>query len=93
MQKDELGLPFDVKKIKKGDLIYFTRRKLENSEGKETGKVIIWRFKNDEKYKYVLLCPFCMEKQSEEAEFKRRPYRLRCKKCGKSITIKRLKDL
>lgn len=93
MQEDELRLPFDVKKIKKGDLVYFTRRKLENASGEETGKVIIWRFKDDKSYSYALLCPFCRERQEGETDFRRRPYRLRCRKCGKSITIKRLKDL
>lgn len=91
--ESELSLPFDVKKIKKGDLLYFTRRNLENAEGEETGKVIIWRFKDEANYSYALLCPFCGEKQSGEANFSRRPYRLRCKKCKRSMTIKRLKDL
>ncbi|MFQ6136821.1 MAG: hypothetical protein ACE5PM_06545 [Candidatus Hydrothermarchaeales archaeon] len=87
-----LKLPFDLKEIKPGEFSYLTKRRLEDKDGVETGELFIWRKTGDEEYRYIMLCPFCEEEQEGAAIFTRRPYRIRCSNCGKSILIKKLKD-
>jgi len=88
-----LKLPFDPKEIKPGEFTYFTKRPLENNEGEEKGEVIIWRRKEEKEHSYILLCPFCAKEQEGKVVFAKRPYRLKCSSCGKSMTIKRLQDI
>lgn len=72
------------------EMDYFTRRTLVNDNGEKTGMVMIYRRKGDEKFHYFLLCPYCGKEQKGEAVFKRRPYRIECKNCGKKILVSRL---
>ncbi|MFQ5887524.1 MAG: hypothetical protein ACE5HY_02375 [Candidatus Hydrothermarchaeales archaeon] len=88
----KIKLPFDLKDVKPGEFSYLTKRLLENKEGEETGELFIWRKSGEEEYNYVMLCPYCAEEQKGATIFTRRPYRIRCSKCDKSIVIKRLKD-
>lgn len=87
-----MKLPFNLKDIKPGEFSYLTKRKLENSSGEETGEIFIWRRGGEEDYNYIMQCPFCREEQEGSTKFERRPYRIRCSKCNKSITISKLKD-
>ena len=88
----KLKLPFNLKDVKPGEFSYLTKRVMTNKEGEETGELFIWRKTGNEEYNYLLLCPFCMEEQEGVTIFTRRPYRLRCSECNKSILIKKLKD-
>ncbi|MFH1126540.1 MAG: hypothetical protein V1718_00325 [archaeon] len=73
------------------DTNYFTNRALENEKGETSGKIIMWRIKGEEEYRYVLKCPFCGHDQEKKEAFTRRPYRPRCDNCGKSIAISKIK--
>ena len=88
----KLKLPFDLKDVKPGEFSYLTKRILENKDGEETGELFIWRKTGDEEYNYIMQCPFCEGEQEGVTVFTRRPYRIRCSLCNKSILIKKLKD-
>ena len=83
-----MKLPEGVTDVK--ELAYITSRKLENDEGEKTGTVVMWRKKGEEEFGYKLTCPYCATEQESRAEFKRRPYRVRCSNCNKSIMIEKL---
>jgi transcription elongation factor Elf1 len=70
-----MKLPEGITDIK--ELAYITSRKLENDEG-------------EEEFGYKLTCPFCATEQQSRVIFKKRPYRVRCNNCNKSITIEKL---
>jgi len=63
---------------------------LKNANGEQTGEVFIWRRKGKEVFNYKLKCPYCEEEQESSIVFNKRPYRLRCSNCGKSILIEKL---
>ena len=88
----KLKLPFELKDIKRGEFSYLTKRKLSNKEGEETGELFIWRKTGEEEHNYILKCPYCEEEQEGVTIFTRRPYRIRCSKCNKSILIRKIKD-
>lgn len=88
-----MKLPFDPRNIKPGEFAYLTKRKLENKNGEETGEIIVWRFHSKEESEFLLKCPFCGEESSGEIVFKRRPYRVRCPHCNKSILLKKLANI
>ena len=83
-----MKLPEGITDIK--ELAYITSRKLENDQGEKTGTVVMWRKKGDEAFGYRLTCPYCATEQESRVEFKRRPYRVKCSNCGKSIMIEKL---
>lgn len=85
-----MRLPFDLKDIKKGDFSYLTRRKLKNSNDEETGEIILWKWKAKEASEFVLRCPFCQTEQQGEITLIKRPYRMRCSSCNRSITLPKL---
>jgi hypothetical protein len=85
-----MNLPFNLKDIKKGDFSYLTRRKLKNAQDEETGEILLWKWKEKEASEYVLRCPFCQTEQQGEITLVRRPYRLRCSNCNRSITLPKL---
>ncbi len=87
-----LKLPFNLKDVKRGEFSYLTKRVLSNREGEETGELFIWRKTGNEEYNYVMLCPFCVKEQEGVTIFTRRPYRIRCSECNKSILIRKIKD-
>jgi hypothetical protein len=84
--------PFDLKEIKPGEFAYFTKRKLTNKEGEETGSIFVWKRKDDEIHSFAMQCPYCLKEGKGNVELKRRPYRIRCPKCNRSISLKKLKD-
>jgi hypothetical protein len=87
-----LKLPFDLKEIKPGSFAYLTKRKLVNEEGVESGEIFLWKRKNEEESQYIMRCPFCQVEQEGSILLVRRPYRVRCSSCERSITLPRLKD-
>lgn len=82
--------PFDLKSIKPGEFAYLTKRKLKNRRGEERGEIFVWRKRGREENQYLLRCPFCQEKNSGKAVFNRRPYRIRCPSCSRSIALTKL---
>jgi len=82
--------PFDLKDIKPGTFAYFTRRKLENKEGEEAGEILLWKKVDEEESQYIMICPYCREEQEGSVVLKKRPYRVRCKACNRSITLPKL---
>jgi hypothetical protein len=87
-----IKLPFDLKEIKPGAFAYLTKRKLTNKAGDESGEIILWKRKEAEESEYVLRCPFCMIEQEGRVILQRRPYRVRCSSCDRSITLPKLQN-
>lgn len=85
-----MKLPFELKDIKPGQFAYLTKRKLVNKEKEETGEMILWKDKGKEESQYVMSCPFCEVEQEGSVLLVKRPYRLRCKSCDRSITLPKL---
>lgn len=88
-----MKLPFELKDIKPGEFSYLTRRKLKNAVDEESGEVFIWKRKSEEESHYLLKCPFCGEEQEGSTLLVKRPYRIKCSLCGKSISLPKLVDL
>ena len=84
--------PFDLKKIKPGEFKYFSRRLLKNKEGEETGSMIVWKRGGDADHSFIMQCPYCLEEGQGTVDLKKRPYRVRCPSCNRSIALKKLKD-
>lgn len=87
-----MKLPFDLKDIKPGSFAYMTKRKLTNKEGEEKGEIVLWKKKDEEGSQYLLKCPYCEAEQDGSILLEKRPYRLRCSHCDRSITLPKLKD-
>jgi ribosomal protein S27E len=87
-----MELPFDLKDIKPGTFSYLTKRKLKNKEGKETGEIFLWRRVDEEESNYVMKCPFCAQEQQGSILLNRRPYRVKCSACGRTINLPKLVD-
>ncbi|MCW3129483.1 hypothetical protein CW713_07935 [Methanophagales archaeon] len=83
-----MKLPFEIKDIR--DFSYITSRKLKNDKGEKRGEVFIWRRRGEEEFNCKLKCPYCEEEQEFSVVFNRRPYRVRCSNCGKSILVEKL---
>lgn len=88
-----MKLPFELKDIKPGAFSYLTKRKLRNAEDKETGEIFLWKRKSEEQSHYLLKCPFCGEEQEGSTVLVKRPYRIKCSRCEKSIALPKLADL
>ncbi len=86
-------LPFDIKDIKPGEFSYLSKRKLNNRKGEETGEIFIWKKKGELEHSFSIKCPHCLSEENGTVVLNRRPYRLRCPNCNRSITLKKLKDL
>ncbi|MEE8167363.1 MAG: hypothetical protein V3T58_00635 [Candidatus Hydrothermarchaeales archaeon] len=85
-----MKLPFDLKDVKPGSFAYLTKRKLKNKAGKETGEILLWKKKDQEESQYLLKCPFCEAEGEGSALFVKRPYRVKCSHCGRSISLPKL---
>jgi hypothetical protein len=85
-----MKLPFDLKDIKPGAFSYLTKRKLKNSAGEEAGEILLWKWKEEEASEYLLRCPYCQVEQEGKAVLVRRPYRIRCTNCDRSIVLPKL---
>ena len=83
-----MKLPEGIKDF--NELAYITSRKLKNDDGSKTGTVVMWRNKGEEEFGYKLTCPYCETEQESRVIFKKRPYRVRCSNCNKSILIEKL---
>ncbi|MBE0517090.1 MAG: hypothetical protein IBX41_06855 [Methanophagales archaeon] len=83
-----MKLPDELKNV--NNLAYITRRKLANENGEQMGAVVMWRKKGEEEFNYLLQCPHCGVEQQSHVFFKKRPYRLKCNNCEKSILIEKL---
>jgi len=86
-----MKLPFDLKDIKPGSFAYLTKRKLKNKEGEESGEIILWKKKEEEESQYVMKCPFCGVERDGSVLLVKRPYRLRCSSCNRSIVLPKIK--
>ena len=80
--------PFDITDI--ADFAYVTKRKLKDKNGEMRGEVFLWRRKGEDEFNYKLKCPYCEVEQESSIILKRRPYRVRCSNCDKSIMIEKL---
>ncbi len=85
-----MKLPFDLKDIKPGQFAYLTKRKLQNKEGEETGEIFVWKEKEKEESQYIMKCPYCGVEQEGSVLLVKRPYRVRCSSCDRSITLPKL---
>lgn len=83
-----MQLPEGIREL--NELAYITSRKLANEHGEKTGSVLLWRKKGDEGFQYTLKCPHCGTERASRALFKRRPYRVECYSCKKSMVIEKL---
>jgi ribosomal protein S27E len=83
-----MKLPEGITKF--DELAYITTLKRENEPGEKTGTVLLYRKKGEEEFLYALTCPYCRTEQKSRVVFKRRPYRIKCSNCGKSIVIEKL---
>jgi DNA-directed RNA polymerase subunit RPC12/RpoP len=84
--------PFELKDIKPGEFTYFSRRKLANKTGEVSGEIFVWKRNKDIEHNFVLECPYCSSESDGNIELKKRPYRIKCSHCGRTITLKKLKD-
>jgi ribosomal protein S27E len=80
--------PVDIRDI--ADFAYITKRKLKDKNGEMHGEVFLWRRKGEEEFNYKLKCPYCKLEQESSIIFERRPYRVQCSNCGKSIILEKL---
>jgi hypothetical protein len=85
--------PFSLKDIKPGEFSYISRRKLEDKNGEIKGEIFLWKRPDEEDHSFVLECPYCQKEGEGTVSLKRRPYRIRCASCEKSITLKKLKNV
>ena len=85
-------LPFNLKDIKPGEFVYFTKRKIQNNKGEETGEVFVWKRRDDEVHSFMMKCPYCQSEGDGKVDLKKRPYRMKCTSCDRTVTLKKLKD-
>ncbi len=71
-------------KIKPKDCAYHTLRTLENN-----GKIRVLVLKGEKIARCEYICPHCGYYGYEEKEWKR-PFRVKCNACGKSISVPKL---
>jgi ssDNA-binding Zn-finger/Zn-ribbon topoisomerase 1 len=74
-----------------GNFKYITNRTIFNDQGKETGRiaVLVRNGSDDADVKYT--CPECEFSEQTKRPWKR-PFSLKCSKCGFLIRLPRLKD-
>lgn len=74
-----------------GEYKYVTNRILENKKGEEKGKirVLVKADSNTAEVSYV--CPECGFSEETKKEWKR-PFSVKCSKCGFLMRLPRLKD-
>ena len=84
--------PFDPKTIKPGEFSYLTKRNLTDSAGAEKGELFLWKRRGEEESHFVLQCPHCGKEQDGSITLLKRPYRIRCTHCQRSITLPKLME-
>ena len=76
--------------IKPKECLYHTNRSAKNARGEPTGKIRVLATKdNVARVEYV--CPECMHEADAEQEWKR-PFSVKCSKCGFVMKMPKLKD-
>lgn len=88
VERNSMHLPEGIEDL--SELAYITSRKLADEHGEKTGSVLLWRKKGDESFHYTLTCPHCGSEQASRALLTRRPYRVECYSCKKSVVIEKL---
>ncbi len=74
-----------------GQYRYVTNRSLANKAGKDAGKIRVLVKQGSDIAEVDYACPECGFSEHVEPEWKR-PFSIRCSKCGANIKIRRLKD-
>lgn len=74
-----------------GQFRYVTNRTIRNSAGAETGKIKVLVREGSDSAEVDYVCPECGNSQHTEQEWKR-PFNVKCSKCGAVMKIVRLKD-
>jgi len=70
---------------------YVTNRPLKNKAGEEKGKIKILVPRGSDTAQISYVCPECGFSEEKEQEW-RRPFVVKCPKCGATIKIPRLRD-
>ena len=81
---DKISKFIKEKGIKPSDCSYHTLRSLENN-----GKIRVLVLKEDGIARCEYICPYCSHYGYEEKPWKR-PFSVKCGKCGKSIRVPKL---
>jgi peptide subunit release factor 1 (eRF1) len=74
-----------------GNYKYITNRTLEDSSGKPAGNIAIRVPNGSDMADVRYRCPECQNAESKHQEWKR-PFSIKCSKCGFLMRITRLKD-
>jgi len=72
---------------------YFTNRVLENEKKQKTGHILAWHLKAGGSFHIIMTCPYCAHKQERDDDtivFGKRPYRVTCENCKKSILLEKM---
>lgn len=69
---------------------YITNRTLQNKAGKVTGKIRVVVRINSDNAETDYVCPECSN-SGHEVKFWKRPFSIKCKKCGFLIRLPKLK--
>lgn len=75
------------------DCNYQTNRSLENDKAQKMGHILMWHLKIGGPFHLIMSCPFCGQKQERDDNtivFGKRPYKVLCEKCGKTILIEKM---
>lgn len=70
---------------------YITNRTLKNEAGEEKGKIRVLVKTDSDTAEVDYVCPECLLSEHVEQEWKR-PFSVKCSKCGLTIKIPKLKD-
>ena len=79
------------KGLKPSDCLYHTYRNSKNSKNEPTGKIRVLVPKSDSIARVEYICPECGHYAYTEQELKR-PFSLKCEKCGFRITVPKMKQ-
>ena len=74
-----------------GQFKYITNRTLKNNTGQEKGKIRVLVRADSDTAEVDYVCPECSFGEHVEQEWKR-PFSVKCSKCGFIIKIAKLKD-
>ncbi len=74
-----------------GNYRYITNRAVENSSGRVTGNIAVRVPRDSDTAEVRYACPECQHTEATKKEWKR-PFSVKCSKCGFLIRVPRLKD-
>ena len=78
-------------KILAKECVYHTWRDLKNKNGQTTGKMRVLVPPKSTTAMVEYMCPECKHESYTEQEWKR-PFSIKCAKCGLKITVPKMKD-